>query len=96
MITIGFRLGMMDQLIQRLPNSEEHGVLQTDYVLEVLKRAEANFETINEQEIEQLFCCLRGLNLLSHLYFQVSPHDYQLNYRFLFKKFGQPRRVVWF
>ena len=75
------RLGMMDQLIQRLPNSEEHGVLQTDYVLEVLKRAGAEFETIDEQEIEQLFV-VSGAELIVTSLLSGSPHDYQLNYRF--------------
>lgn len=75
------RLGMMDQLIQRLPNSEEHGVLQTDYVLEVLKRAQAKFATIDENEIEQLFV-VSGAELIVTSLLSGSPHDYQLNYRF--------------
>lgn len=75
------RLGMMDQLIQRLPNSEEHGVLQTDYVLEVLKRAQAKFDTIDENEIEQLFV-VSGAELIVTSLLSGSSHDYQLNYRF--------------
>ena len=78
------RFGVMDQLIQRLPNSETYGVLQTDYVLEVLKRANAQFDQINEEKIKQLFV-VSGAELIVSSVLSGSPVDYKLNYKFYSK-----------
>lgn len=74
------RLGVMDQVIQRLPHSEKYGVLQTDYVLEVVKRAKAKFETVDENEIKQMFV-VSGAELIVTSSLSGSPFEYKLNYR---------------
>lgn len=75
------RFGMMDQVIQRLPNSDDYAVLQTDYVLEVMKRANAPFKYIDESQIESLFL-VSGAELIITSKLSGTPFDYQLNYRF--------------
>lgn len=73
------RLGLMDQVIQRLPNNQEHGVLQTDYVLEVLERAGAPLNNVQPEHIKQIFT-VSGAELVVSSKLSGSPHDYQLSY----------------
>ena len=75
------RLGMMDQVIQRLPSHSEFGILQTDYVLEVLDRAKAPIDNIDTQHINTIFK-VSGAELLISTRLSGSPHDYQLSYTF--------------
>ena len=73
------RLGLMDQVIQRLPNNQAHGVLQTDYVLEVLERAGAPLNNVQPEHIKQIFT-VSGAELVVSSKLSGSPHDYQLSY----------------
>jgi DNA-binding winged helix-turn-helix (wHTH) protein len=78
------RLGMMDQVIQRLPNSQYSGVLQTDYVLEVLKRASAPLINMLPEHIQQIFK-VSGAELIVSSKLTGAPHDYQLSYVFHYR-----------
>lgn len=78
------RLGMMDQIIQRLPNSQYSGVLQTDYVLEVLKRASAPLVNLKPEHIQQIFK-VSGAELIVFSKLVGAPHDYQLSYAFHYR-----------
>lgn len=73
------RLGMMDQIIQRLPNNNEYGVLQTDYVMEILARAGAPSSRISDKYIQNIFR-VSGANLVVSTRLSGSPSDYQLSY----------------
>ena len=78
------RLGMMDQVISRLNNSNKHLVLQTDYVLEVLKRADISSTTITADDIRQIFK-VSGAELIVHPTLGGSYNDYQLSYVFYYR-----------
>ena len=78
------KLGMMDQVIQRLPNSQSSGVLQTDYVLEVLKRADAPLTNLQSKHIQQIFK-VSGAELIVFSKLIGVPHDYQLSYVFHYR-----------
>ncbi|MCJ8321065.1 MAG: winged helix-turn-helix domain-containing protein [Colwellia sp.] len=78
------RLGMMDQVIQRLPNSQYSVVLQTDYVLEVLKRASAPLNNLLPAHIQQIFK-VSGAELIVSSKLIGAPHDYQLSYVFYYR-----------
>ena len=82
------RLGLMDQVIQRLPNNQEHGVLQTDYVLEVLERAGAPLRHVKPEHIRQIFT-VSGAELVVSSKLSGSPHDYQLSYALHYKNTQQ-------
>ncbi len=82
------RLGLMDQVIQRLPNNQAHGVLQTDYVLEVLERAGAPFRHVKPEHIRQIFT-VSGAELVVSSKLSGSPHDYQLSYILHYKNTQQ-------
>ncbi|GAA0291463.1 hypothetical protein GCM10009128_07340 [Psychrosphaera haliotis] len=73
------KLGMMDQVIQRLPNSKHNAVLATDYVLQVLNRANAPQDNIQVQDIQKIFQ-VSGAELVVLSKLLGSPHDYQLVY----------------
>jgi DNA-binding winged helix-turn-helix (wHTH) protein/tetratricopeptide (TPR) repeat protein len=73
------RYGGMDQLIQRLSSSDHHGVLQTDYVLEVMARAKIAKGKISQQQIGQIFQ-VSGATLVVELNLTGSVQDYQLIY----------------
>ncbi|KZX01645.1 hypothetical protein JL49_04630 [Pseudoalteromonas luteoviolacea] len=91
------RLGFMDQLIQRLPSEGSFGVLQTDYVLEVINRAglslsSASLHSVNveEQLLEagmfsereiQQIFTVSGAQLVVTSRLMGTPHDYQLSYK---------------
>jgi transcriptional activator of cad operon len=78
------RLGMMDQVIQRLPNSQYSGVLQTDYVLEVLKRANTPLTNFQPEHIQKIFK-VSGAELIVLSKLTGGPHDYQLIYVFHYR-----------
>lgn len=78
------RLGLMDQVIQRLPSSTEYGVLQTDYVLEVLKRAGVPRDRLLPEHIQQIFM-VSGAEFIVSSKLIGTPHDYQLSYVFHFR-----------
>lgn len=82
------RLGLMDQVIQRLPNNQAHGVLQTDYVLEVLERAGAPLNNVQPEHIRQIFT-VSGAELVVSSKLSGSPHDYQLSYALHYKNTQQ-------
>jgi len=82
------RLGVMDQLIQRLPSNAHHGVLQTDYVLEVLERANAPLSNIKGDHVSQIFK-VSGADLIVATKLAGTPHDYQLSYTLYRPKFKQ-------
>lgn len=79
------RYGMMDQIIQSLPNSSTSLVLQTDYVFNVLKRANASVSDISAKDIQQIFQ-VSGAEFIVEATLAGAPHDYQLNYAFHDKK----------
>jgi len=78
------RLGMMDQIIKRLPNSNDHLVLQADYVMEVLKRADASSKELLSKDIQQIFK-VSGAELIVYSKLSGGPHDYQLSYVFHYR-----------
>lgn len=78
------RLGMMDQVIQRLPNSKHNAVLATDYVLQVLKRANTPKNNIQVKDIQQIFQ-VSGAELIVLSKLLGTPHDYQLVYTFHYR-----------
>lgn len=78
------RMGIMDQLIQSLPNDEHNVILQTDYVLEVLDRAGIDFKNIRIQELSQVFT-VSGAELIVSATLSGSPHDYELSYVFHYR-----------
>ncbi|MFD2165631.1 winged helix-turn-helix domain-containing protein [Thalassotalea euphylliae] len=75
------RLGLMDQLIQRLPSNDQVGVLQTDYVMQVLERASAPLTDIKPDHIPNIFT-VSGADFIVATRLSGSPHDYQLSYTF--------------
>lgn len=78
------RLGMMDQIIQRTPSTPDYGVLQTDYVLEVLKRTNTSLSTISAELIQQIFK-VSGAELIITSKLVGEPYDYQLSYVFYYR-----------
>jgi tetratricopeptide (TPR) repeat protein len=75
---------MMDQIIQRLPSTKDYGVLQTDYVLEVLKRASVPLGSLQPEHIQQIFK-VSGAELIVSSKLFGTPHDYQLSYVFNYR-----------
>lgn len=86
------RFGAMDQLVQRLSSSDDHGVLQTSYVLEVMARVPNLHKTVNKQHILQIFQ-VSGATLIIELKLTGSVQDYQLIYS-LHEKNGLERGAV--
>lgn len=86
------RLGMMDQIIQGLPNNSQAGVLQTDYVLEVLKRADVSLHLVTRKNIPAIFS-VSGAELIVATKLSGSPSDYQLSYTF-YRRQSQKRGVL--
>jgi DNA-binding winged helix-turn-helix (wHTH) protein/tetratricopeptide (TPR) repeat protein len=73
------RYGAMDQLIQRLSSGENLGVLNTDYVMEVMKRADLPQEEYERRHIEQIFK-VSGTRLVVESVLTGNSGDYQLVY----------------
>lgn len=82
------RLGMMDQLIQRLPNTSDYLVLQTDYVLEVLKRADAPYDNIQPEHIKQVFT-VSGAEFIVASKLLGGAHDYRLQFEFYYRNMSK-------
>ncbi|WP_211032976.1 winged helix-turn-helix domain-containing protein [Pseudoalteromonas luteoviolacea] len=90
------RLGFMDQLIQRLPSEPSFGVLQTDYVLEVINRAGLSLSSTSTKSPDvtgdvaakgmfsdseiQQIFTVSGAQLVVASRLMGTPHDYQLSY----------------
>jgi transcriptional activator of cad operon len=73
------RYGVMDQLIQRLSSSEKVGILNTDYVMEVMKRADMPSTSYGREHIEQIFN-VSGTTLVVDVMLTGNSGDYQLVY----------------
>lgn len=86
------RLGMMDQLIQRLPSNDKAGVLQTDDVLQVLERAKVPLSQVDINHIPDIFT-VSGAELIVATKLSGSPSDYQLSYT-LYRRKSQQRGVL--
>jgi|TARA_B110000211_G_scaffold207660_2_gene243649 transcriptional activator of cad operon len=86
------RYGVMDQVISRLSSTEHAGVLQTDYVMEVMARAETTLEDVALQRISPIFD-VSGAELVVVMRFTGTPNDYQLLYT-LYQRDGVERGVA--
>ncbi|WP_440874019.1 winged helix-turn-helix domain-containing protein [Thalassotalea sp. PLHSN55] len=86
------RLGMMDQLIQRLPSNKQFGILQTDYVLQVLERAKLPLSHVSVNDIPDVFT-VSGAELIVATKLSGSPLDYQLSYT-LYRRKSYQRGVL--
>ncbi|MCW8091498.1 winged helix-turn-helix domain-containing protein [Alteromonas sp. ASW11-130] len=78
------RYGAMDQLIQRLHSTHTAGVLEADYVFDVIARAKAPFTALDKKHIEQIFQ-VSGANLIVAMTLTGSPNDYQLLYTLYYR-----------
>lgn len=78
------RMGVMDQLIQSLPNNEHNVILQTDYVLEVLDRAGVDYKNILLEDLARVFT-VSGAELIVSSTLTGSPHEYELSYVFHYR-----------
>ncbi len=76
-------LGAMDQLIAKLQSSEKLGVMNTDYVLEIMKDAGIS-RAPNQQDIRRIFE-VSGASLVVQTQLSGATQDYQLKYTFHFK-----------
>ena len=74
------QLGGMDQLTQRLASSATSGVLHTDYVLDVMDRAQITDYAVSEDDVQQIFK-VSGATLVVELELAGTPRDYQLSYK---------------
>lgn len=86
------RYGVMDQVISRLSPTEHAGVLQTDYVIEVMARAETTIEDVASQRISPIFD-VSGAELVVVMLLTGTPNDYQLLYT-LYQRDGVERGVA--
>lgn len=73
------KLGAMDQLIQQLASGEDTGVLHTDYVLEIMERADAPLQGYNSDDITDIFT-VSGASLIVETTLTGVPQDYKLLY----------------
>jgi len=73
------RLGIMDHIIHRLPSSLLYGVLQTDDVLDVIKRANLSSQKIERKDIDNIFA-VSGANIIVESRLSGSSNDYQYVY----------------
>ncbi|MBT0584813.1 winged helix-turn-helix domain-containing protein [Alteromonas oceanisediminis] len=78
------RYGAMDQLIQRLHSTDTAGVLQTDYVFEVMARSKMPSKAFAKEHIEQIFQ-ISGASLIVEMTLAGSPKDYQLLYSLYYR-----------
>ena len=76
-------LGAMDQLISALQSSEKLAVMNTDYVLEILKDADIT-SAPDPQDIRRIFE-ISGASLVVQSQLSGATQDYQLKYTFHFK-----------
>lgn len=73
------RYGLMDQVISRLASSQQAGVLQTDYVLDVISRSRLSNEALSKGEVDAIFD-VSGAELILFMRLTGKPKDYQLVY----------------
>lgn len=73
------RFGVMDQVIGRLKSTQQAGVLQTDYVLDVLNRAGVSMEDASVESIPSIFN-VSGAELILAMRLAGNPNDYQIIY----------------
>ena len=73
------RYGAMDQLIQRLRPSDRYGVLQTDDVLDVMKRAGLPADDYSRTDLNKIFS-VSGASLIVESRLAGVPNEYQLLY----------------
>lgn len=86
------RYGAMDQLIQRLSSSDTLGVLQADYVIEVMKRAGMPMQNYTQEQIGQIFQ-VSGASFIVQMKLTGSTRDYRLIYNF-YRQDGVERGAV--
>jgi len=75
------RYGAMDQLIQTLKSSDHYAIIQTEDVLDIMKRASMPLADHNRQDIENIFK-VSGASLIADIKLTGNPGDYQLIYSF--------------
>ena len=73
------RYGLMDQLIQRLSPSNSYGVLQTEDVLDIMKRAQIQSSEYSRSDIERIFQ-VSGAALVVEMRLTGMSRNYQLLY----------------
>ncbi|MBO1255819.1 winged helix-turn-helix domain-containing protein [Alteromonas sp. 5E99-2] len=73
------RYGAMDQLIQHLSSGKNVAILNTDYVMEVMHRAEFPKANYKREHIEQIFK-VSGTQLVVDTVIEGNSGDYQLVY----------------
>jgi len=71
--------GAMDELIQLLASSDQSGVLPTDYVFEVMERADAAIQNYTPEDIKQVFV-VSGANLIVETAISGTPQAYEILY----------------
>lgn len=76
-------LGAMDQLITALQSTEKLAVMNTDYVLEIIKDADIT-STPRQQDISRIFE-VSGASLVVQSQLSGTTQDYRLKYTFHFK-----------
>lgn len=86
------RLGVMDQVIHRLPSSTLYGVLQTDDVLAVMKRAQLPAIDLKREDMDSIFA-VSGATLIVASNLSGNVNDYQLIYN-LHRRNGIERGVI--
>lgn len=86
------RYGVMDQVISRLNSTERAGVLQTDYVLEVITRAKLTTKDIFNGNVTPIFD-VSGAELILAMRLTGSPNDYQIVYT-LYQRDGIEKGVI--
>ncbi|MFT5294999.1 MAG: DNA-binding winged helix-turn-helix (wHTH) protein/tetratricopeptide (TPR) repeat protein [Colwellia sp.] len=73
------KLGLMDQIIHRLPSSLQYGVLQTDDVLDVINRANISKLDFKRKDIDNIFS-VSGAKLVVESRLSGNSNDYQFIY----------------
>ncbi|BDX05879.1 hypothetical protein MACH26_14000 [Planctobacterium marinum] len=86
------KLGAMDQLIQQLASGEHTGVLHTDYVLEIMERANTPLQGYSSDDIANIFT-VSGASLIVETTLMGVPQDYKLLYT-LFRQTSIKKGVV--
>ena len=86
------RYGVMDQVISRLTSSAQAGVLQTDYVLDVITRAKLSMYEIAKGNVKPIFD-VSGAELILAMRLTGNPKDYQIVYT-LYQRQGIEKGVV--
>ena len=85
------RYGVMDQVISRLTSTDRAGVLQTDYVLDVMARAGLSPNSRDDSDMAAIFA-VSGAELILAMQLTGAPNDYQLVYT-LYQRDGMEKGV---